>query len=182
MSSIYDYPSNPIVENVLFATSPNSSIDASDTDNPLIIQKDNREALRFVYQLHHQTDNADIVIGKALCNKNFLVTTPPERTLKICWCRTLNMLSDTVEVVAETDYDITPTEPIITDGAYFSIFNGVENTTGQTQYAIALVDTTTNELYVGQNFPNGFNEGDYLEPLVFNFLDNNALAQYTKTI
>lgn len=183
-SSIYDYPSNPIVENVLFATSPNNSITATDTDNPLIIQKDNREALHFVYQLHHQTDNADIVIGKALCNKSFLVTTPPERSLKICWCKTLNMLSDTVEVVAETDYDITPTAPIITDGdgAYFSIFNGVENTTGQTQYAIALVDTTTNELYVGQNFPNGFNEGDYLEPLVFNFLDNNALAQYTKTI
>lgn len=184
MSSIYDYPSNPIVETVLFSTSPNNPIDSSSTDNPLIIQKDSREALRFVYQLHHQTDNADIVIGKALCNKSFLVTTPPERTLKICWCRTLNMLSDTVEVVAETDYDITPTEPIITDGdgAYFSIFNGVENTTGQTQYAIALVDTTTNELYVGQNFPNGFNEGDYLEPLVFNFLDNNALAKYTKTI
>ena len=94
------------------------------------------------------------------------------------------MLSDTVEVVAETNYDITPTKPIITDGdgAYFSIFNGVENTTRQTQYAIALVDTTTNELYVGQNFPNGFKEGDYVEPLVFNFLDNNALAQYTKTI
>ena len=52
------------------------------------------------------------------------------------------------------------------------------NDSGKTVYSWAIINPSTGELYIGENYPNGLADGEIPASVYFNFLNNAELKQY----
>lgn len=147
------------------------------------ILKDSREALHIVIQEHFQADDINIVVGKALTKYCPLVTVVNEQDKgKLYFLdKPINALSDTVDLTG-----ISPSSGIVstTTTSNDRVFklNIPANDSGKTVKSWAIVNPTTGEIYVGENYHNGLPNGATPNPVYFNFLNNYQLEQLVDTI
>ena len=145
------------------------------------ISKDSREALHFAYQLHHQADNFDIVIGSGLSSANNLVSAKAKAMMFVWLMKPLDLINP--QIRSKDDYIQKSDFPEFIDpsgdwkGFGLSSMTNHERTT---VYGWAIVTRDENfnvdEVVIGQNYPDGlFNESS-TKPLYFNFVDNSVLA------
>lgn len=184
--SAFDYPASGgggEVGTIYFST---RVINELDTGGALGISKDSREALSVVIQQHFQSDNQNIVIGKALTKYCPLVSTlSDENRGKLYFLnRQLNPLEAVIDLTgltasagSYTTSDETDSGADITiDRAFRLVLSA--NDSGQTAKAWAIINPSTGELYLGQNYPDGIAPGATPASLYFNFLNNAELKQY----
>ena len=184
--SAFDYPAyeaSGAIGTIYFST---RAINEDDTGGALGISKDSREALGIVVQQHFQSDNQNIVIGKALTKYCPLVSTlsDEDRGKLYFLNRQLNPLEAVIDLTgvtasnnAFTTSDETVNGATITDGRAFRLVLPA-NDSGQTAKAWAIINPSTGELYLGQNYPDGIAPGATPASLYFNFLNNAELKQY----
>lgn len=184
--SAFDYPAYDAggeVGTIYFST---RAINEYDTGGALGVSKDSREALSIVIQQHFQSDNQNIVIGKALTKYCPLVSTlsDEDRGKLYFLNRQLNPLEAVIDLTGLTasagsyttsDEDGSGTD-ITIDRAFRLVLSA--NDSGQTAKAWAIINPSTGELYLGQNYPDGLAAGATPASLYFNFLNNAELKQY----
>ena len=184
--SAFDYPAyeaTGAIGTIYFST---RAINEDDTGGALGISKDSREALGIVVQQHFQSDNQNIVIGKALTKYCPLVSTlsDEDRGKLYFLNRQLNPLEAVIDLTgltasagSYTTSDETDSGADITiDRAFRLVLSA--NDSGQTAKAWAIINPSTGELYLGQNYPDGIAPGATPASLYFNFLNNAELKQY----
>lgn len=184
--SAFDYPAYGAggeVGTIYFST---RVINEYDTGGALGVSKDSREVLSVVIQQHFQSDNQNIVIGKALTKYCPLVSTlSDENRGKLYFLnRQLNPLEAVIDLTGLTasagsyttsdEYD--SGGQITIDRAFRLVLPA--NDSGQTAKAWAIINPSTGELYLGQNYPDGLAAGATPASLYFNFLNNAELKQY----
>lgn len=184
--SAFDYPAYDAggeVGTIYFST---RVINEYDTGGALGVSKDSREALSIVIQQHFQSDNQNIVIGKALTKYCPLVSTlsDEDRGKLYFLNRQLNPLEAVIDLTGLTasagsyttsDEDDSGAD-ITIDRAFRLVLPA--NDSGQTAKAWAIINPSTGELYLGQNYPDGLAAGATPASLYFNFLNNAELKQY----
>ena len=184
--SAFDYPAYDADGNIGVIYFSTRSINEYDTGGALGVSKDSREALSIVVQQHFQSDNQNIVIGKALTKYCPLVSTlSDENRGKLYFLnRQLNSLEAVIDLTGLTasagsyttsDEDGSGTD-ITIDRAFRLVLSA--NDSGQTAKAWAIINPSTGELYLGQNYPDGIAPGATPASLYFNFLNNAELKQY----
>lgn len=184
--SAFDYPAYGAggeVGTIYFST---RAINEYDTGGALGVSKDSREALSIVIQQHFQSDNQNIVIGKALTKYCPLVSTlsDEDRGKLYFLNRQLNPLETVIDLTGLTtsagSYTTTGEDGSGTDITIDRAFRLVlpANDSGQTAKAWAIINPSTGELYLGQNYPDGLAAGATPASLFFNFLNNAELKQY----
>lgn len=163
-------------------------------DYPLFISKDSREAMHFTYQLHHQADNFDIVIGNGLCKYNPLVAAKTKELHFILYTKQFDKTNPRFEGGA-TYTDITS---LNNDQPFPSYLGGDHDDTqnwfslpisemkeyipaGRTYYSwaiCAMKDDTgfPEEIIIAQNYPDGITSETELSDIYFTFVDNSVLA------
>lgn len=145
------------------------------------ISKDSREALHFAYQLHHQADNFDIVIGSGLSSANNLVSAKAKAMMFVWLMKPLDLINP--QIRSKDDYIQKSSLPELIDPSGDWKGFGLSSMTNHemtTVYGWAIVTRDENfnvdEVVIGQNYPDGlFNESS-TKPLYFNFVDNSVLA------
>lgn len=184
--SAFDYPAYDADGNIGVIYFSTRAINENDTGGALGVSKDSREALSIVIQQHFQSDNQNIVIGKALTKYCPLVSTlsDEDRGKLYFLNRQLNPLEAVIDLTgvtasnnAFTTSDETVNGATITDGRAFRLVLPA-NDSGQTAKAWAIINPSTGELYLGQNYPDGIAPGATPASLYFNFLNNAELKQY----
>lgn len=184
--SAFDYPAYDADGNIGVIYFSTRAINENDTGGALGVSKDSREALSIVIQQHFQSDNQNIVIGKAITKYCPLVSTlSDENRGKLYFLnRQLNPLEAVIDLTgvtasnnAFTTSDETVNGATITDGRAFRLVLPA-NDSGQTAKAWAIINPSTGELYLGQNYPDGIAPGATPASLYFNFLNNAELKQY----
>ena len=162
-------------------------------DYPLFISKDSREAMHFTYQLHHQADNFDIVIGNGLCKYNPLVAAKTKELHFILYTKQFDKTNPRFEGGA-TYTDITS---LNNDQPFPSYLGGDHDDTqnwfslpisemkeyipaGRTYYSwaiCAMKDDTgfPEEIIIAQNYPDGITSETELSDIYFTFVDNAVL-------
>ena len=184
--SAFDYPAYDADGNIGVIYFSTRAINENDTGGALGVSKDSREALSIVVQQHFQSDNQNIVIGKALTKYCPLVSTlSDENRGKLYFLnRQLNPLEAVIDLTGLTasagsyttsDEDDSGTD-ITIDRAFRLVLSA--NDSGQTAKAWAIINPSTGELYLGQNYPDGIAPGATPASLYFNFLNNAELKQY----
>lgn len=184
--SAFDYPAYGAggeVGTIYFST---RAINEYDTGGALGVSKDSREALSIVIQQHFQSDNQNIVIGKALTKYCPLVSTlsDEDRGKLYFLNRQLNPLEAVIDLTGLTasagSYTTSGEADSGTDITIDRAFRLVlpANDSGQTAKAWAIINPSTGELYLGQNYPDGLAAGATPASLYFNFLSNAELKQY----
>lgn len=184
--SAFDYPAYGAggeMGTIYFST---RAINEYDTGGALGVSKDSREALSIVIQQHFQSDNQNIVIGKALTKYCPLVSTlsDEDRGKLYFLNRQLNPLEAVIDLTGLTASAGSYTTSGETDsGADITIDRAFRlvlptNDSGQTAKAWAIINPSTGELYLGQNYPDGLAAGATPASLYFNFLNNAELKQY----
>ena len=144
------------------------------------ISKDSREAIHFSYQLHHQADTFDIVIGNGLSKFNPLVSAK-RKALRFIWLtqRPLDLINPKISAYYQDPNFPTATADADSSKRRFSI-GAMTNPTGRTVYGWAIVAMGEiggiDDIVVGQNYPSGLENGATTKPLYFNFVDNSILA------
>lgn len=170
----FDYPQGN--ENSLIA----SQQLLNSASNPFFISKDSREAIHFSYQLHHQADAFDIVIGNGLSKFNPLVSAK-RKALRFIWLtqRPLDLINPNISAYYQDPNFPTVTADADSSKRRFSI-GAMTNSTGRTVYGWAIVAMGEiggiDDIVVGQNYPSGLENGATTKPLYFNFVDNSILA------
>ena len=165
---------------------------------PFFISKDSREAIHFTYQLHHQADNFDIIVGSGLCKYNTLVAAK-QKALRMFWL--YDPLDPVNPIVNGQLYSHFPTsEYIVKDGVVRGVKlrmvytddsgneQPIRNEDAYPYYGWALCTYKLNELntpvpeeviigqnYVGDNYPWGITIDTELSDIYFNFVDNAVL-------
>lgn len=184
--SAFDYPAYDAggeVGTIYFST---RAINEYDTGGALGVSKDSREALSIVIQQHFQSDNQNIVIGKALTKYCPLVSTlsDEDRGKLYFLNRQLNPLEAVIDLTGLTasagsyttsDEDDSGAD-ITIDRAFRLVLPA--NDSGQTAKAWAIINPSTGELYLGRNYPDGLANKATPDSLYFNFLNNAELKQY----
>lgn len=184
--SAFDYPAYDADGNIGVIYFSTRAINEYDTGGALGVSKDSREALSIVIQQHFQSDNQNIVIGKALTKYCPLVSTlSDENRGKLYFLnRQLNPLEAVIDLTGLTasagsyttsDEDDSGAD-ITIDRAFRLVLSA--NDSGQTAKAWAIINPSTGELYLGQNYPDGIAPGATPASLYFNFLNNAELKQY----
>lgn len=184
--SAFDYPAYDADGNIGVIYFSTRAINEYDTGGALGVSKDSREALSIVIQQHFQSDNQNIVIGKALTKYCPLVSTlsDEDRGKLYFLNRQLNPLEAVIDLTGLTasaesyttsDEDDSGTD-ITIDRAFRLVLSA--NDSGQTAKAWAIINPSTGELYLGQNYPDGLAAGATPASLYFNFLNNAELKQY----
>lgn len=184
--SAFDYPAYDADGNIGVIYFSTRAINEYDTGGALGVSKDSREALSIVIQQHFQSDNQNIVIGKALTKYCPLVSTlSDENRGKLYFLnRQLNPLEAVIDLAGlmasagsytTSDEDGSGTD-ITIDRAFRLVLSA--NDSGQTAKAWAIINPSTGELYLGQNYPDGIAPGATPASLYFNFLNNAELKQY----
>lgn len=184
--SAFDYPAYDADGNIGVIYFSTRAINENDTGGALGVSKDSREALSVVIQQHFQSDNQNIVIGKALTKYCPLVSTlsDEDRGKLYFLNRQLNPLEAVIDLTGLTasagsyttsDEDDSGTD-ITIDRAFRLVLPA--NDSGQTAKAWAIINPSTGELYLGQNYPDGLAAGATPASLYFNFLNNAELKQY----
>lgn len=184
--SAFDYPAYDADGNIGVIYFSTRAINEYDTGGALGVSKDSREALSIVIQQHFQSDNQNIVIGKALTKYCPLVSTlsDEDRGKLYFLNRQLNPLEAVIDLTGLTasagsyttsDEDDSGTD-ITIDRAFRLVLPA--NDSGQTAKAWAIINPSTGELYLGQNYPDGLAAGATPASLYFNFLNNAELKQY----
>ena len=185
--SAFDYPAysaNGDIGDIYFST---RVINEFDTGGPLGVSKDSREALSIVIQQHFQSDDQNIVIGKALTKYCPLVSTlsDEDRGKLYFLSRQLNPLEAVIDLTGLTASagSHTTSDEYGSSGAQITIDRAFRlvlpaNDSGQTAKAWAIINPSTGELYLGQNYPDGLAAGATPASLFFNFLNNAELKQY----
>lgn len=184
--SAFDYPAYDVggeVGTIYFST---RAINEYDTGGALGVSKDSREALSVVIQQHFQSDNQNIVIGKALTKYCPLVSTlsDEDRGKLYFLNRQLNPLEAVIDLTGLTasagSYTTSGEDDSGADITIDRAFRLVlpANNSGQTAKAWAIINPSTGELYLGQNYPDGLAAGATPTSLYFNFLNNAELKQY----
>ena len=185
--SAFDYPAysaNGDIGDIYFST---RVINEFDTGGPLGVSKDSREALSIVIQQHFQSDNQNIVIGRALTKYCPLVSTlsDEDRGKLYFLDRQLNPLEAVIDLTGLTASagSHTTSDEYGSSGAQITIDRAFRlvlpaNDSGQTAKAWAIINPSTGELYLGQNYPDGLAAGATPASLFFNFLNNAELKQY----
>ena len=184
--SAFDYPAyeaTGAIGTIYFST---RAINEDDTGGALGVSKDSREALGIVVQQHFQSDNQNIVIGKALTKYCPLVSTQGSANFGKLYflAQQLNPLEGVIDltgVTASNNAFTTSDETV--NGATIAVDRAFRlvlpaNDSGQTAKAWAIINPSTGELYLGQNYPDGIAPGATPAPLYFNFLNNAELKQY----
>lgn len=170
----FDYPQGD--ENSLIA----SQRLLNSASNPFFISKDSREAIHFSYQLHHQADTFDIVIGNGLSKFNSFVSAK-RKALRFIWLtqRPLDLINPKISAYYQDPNFPTVTADADSSKRRFSI-GAMTNPTGRTVYGWAIVAIGEmggiDDIVVGQNYPSGLENGATTKPLYFNFVDNSILA------
>ena len=169
----FDYPQGN--ENAIAA----SQRLLNSASNPFFISKDSREAIHFSYQLHHQADNFDIVIGNGLSRFNPLVSAK-RKSLRFIWLaeRPLDLINPQLSSYY-TDPDFPDVNMFMGSARCFAI-GAKRNTTEKTVYGWAIVARGEiggiEDIVVGQNYPDGLAAGEWTKIIYFNFVDNSVLA------
>jgi len=160
--------------------------------NYLIISKDSREHLSFVYQCHYQATRPSIVIGSALARYNLYANKQSEKMaatskfgLYLVWFdhtinglnRYFNRATDGVVGVVHFHTGFpTAGDPLEIDSDGFLYWKSNKNTTEKTVYSYAVCravygDTEVvygkYELLFGENFENGLAPGESTPPIYF---------------
>lgn len=157
-----------------------------DTGNyPFFISKDSREAIHFTYQLHHQADNFDIVIGNGLCKYNPLVTAK----LKPMRFGYMTYTIDKIDPKISTwdDYTSVGFPSVTTNGNTICIHasdipnksDEVSSSGAKTYYSWMIYTPAQGndplEVVIAQNYPDGIPVGSAPKDIYFNFVDNAVL-------
>lgn len=180
----FSYPEGNRNANYYFATD----------DYPFFISKDSREAIHFTYQLHHQADNFDIVIGNGLCKYHPFVAAKTKELHFILYTKQFDKTNPRFEGGA-TYTDITS---LNNDQPFPSCWRGDHSDSqnwfslpisemkeyvpaGRTYYswAICVMKDDTDlpeEIIIAQNYPDGITSETELSDIYFNFVDNSVLA------
>lgn len=141
---------------------------------PFNVQKDSREQLKYIYQLHVQAANKDIVIGSNLTARNPLVrawsSTDTEGAVFLLQTP-LNMLNDRIDLTTA----VKSNRPLVVTQNSDYGYIVATNDSGATAAAWAYADPNTGEVYVGQNFPDGGLAADDTAALYFTFVDAPTL-------
>lgn len=155
-------------------------------DYPLFISKDSREAMHFTYQLHHQADNFDIVIGNGLCKYNPLVTAK----LKPMRFGYMTYTIDKIDPKISTWDDYTSAgffPSVTTSGNTICIHasdipnksDEVSSSGAKTYYSWMIYTPAQGndplEVVIAQNYPDGIPVGSAPKDIYFNFVDNAVL-------
>lgn len=179
-SNAYDYPAGGSIENPYLAS---YKINEEDSAAAFGISKDSREALKIVFQQHFQADNMNIVVGKALCKYCPLVTTVDDEDKgKLYFLdRQLNPLESVIDLTGISASAQNVNAQNTPNTVCFEV-NIPANDSGKTVYSWAIINPSTGELYIGENYSNGLADGEKPASLYFNFLDNAKLAEVIKTI
>lgn len=156
-------------------------------DYPLFISKDSREAMHFTYQLHHQADNFDIVIGNGLCKYNPLVTAK----LKPMRFGYMTYTIDKIDPKISTwdDYTSAGFFPSVTTSGNTICIHASDipnksdeaSSSGAKTYYSWMIYTPAQgndplEVVIAQNYPDGIPVGSAPKDIYFNFVDNSVLA------
>ena len=157
-----------------------------DTGNyPFFVSKDSREAIHLTYQLHHQADNLDIVIGNGLCKYNTLVCAK-QKLMRFYWLDyTIDKISPSITSYKDTRQfpNIYPVDTSLgeSERRFYINTGALPNTTGATMYAwvLCMVEQSATDaprdIIIGQNFPDGIAPGAFAKDIYFNFVDNAIL-------
>lgn len=141
---------------------------------PFNVQKDSREQLKYIYQLHVQAANKDIVIGSNLTARNPLVrawsSTDTEGAVFLLQTP-LNMLNDRIDLTTA----VKSNRPLVVTQNSDYGYIVATNDSGATAAAWAYADPNTGEVYVGQNFPDGGLAANATAALYFTFVDAPTL-------
>lgn len=168
------------------------NVKVSTGNNPLIISKDSREHLSFVYQCHFQATRSSIVIGSALARYNLYVNKLSGKMaitallgVFVLWFdHTINGLNryfdtDTDGVVGQEQFLSTSSEdPLVIDNDGFLYWKARNNPTEKTVYSYAVCRAVANrdgsgtvgvkfELLFGENFEDGLAPGASTQPIYF---------------
>ena len=154
-------------------------------DYPFFVSKDSREAIHFTYQLHHQADNLDIVIGNGLCKYNTLVSAK-QKMMRFYWLDyTIDKINPAITSYKSTGQfpNIYPVDTSLgeSERRFYINTGALPNTTGATMYAWVLcvveqdAPDLPRDIVIGQNFPDGIAPGAYAKDIYFNFVDNAVL-------
>lgn len=154
-------------------------------DYPFFVSKDSREAIHLTYQLHHQADNLDIVIGNGLCKYNTLVSAK-QKLMRFYWLDyTIDKISPSITSYKDTRQfpNIYPVDTSLgeSERRFYINTGALPNTTGATMYAWVLcmveqdAPDAPRDIIIGQNFPDGIAPGAYAKDIYFNFVDNSVL-------
>lgn len=152
---------------------------------PFFISKDSREAMHFTYQLHHQADNFDIVIGNGLCKYNPLVTAK----LKPMRFGYMTYTIDKIDPKISTwdDYTSVGFPSVTTNGNTICIHasdipnksDEVSSSGAKTYYSWMIYTPAQGndplEVVIAQNYPDGIPVGSAPKDIYFNFVDNSVL-------
>lgn len=177
------YPSSYITRN-------GAKIDTG--DNYLIISKDSREHLSFVYQCHFQATRSSVVIGSALARYNLyanklsgkMAITALLGVFVLWFDHAINGLNryfntDTDGVVGQEQFSSTSTEdPLAIDDDGFLYWKARNNPSEKTVYSYAVCRAVANrdgsgalgvkyELLFGENFEDGLAPGASTQPIYF---------------
>lgn len=158
------------------------------SDYPLFISKDSREAMHFTYQLHHQADDFNLIIGSGLCKYNLLVAAKQKVVRGFWFDHVLDKISP--EIDGFTIANLFPSTARVdsslgeNERRFVLKVSEVQNNVPSTQYAWALCsvkeDASGNlapdEVIIGQNYPDGIAFAAYApKDIYFNFVDNSVL-------
>ena len=155
-------------------------------DYPFFISKDSREAMHFTYQLHHQADNFDIVIGNGLCKYNPLVTAK----LKPMRFGYMTYTIDKIDPKISTweDYTSAVGFPSVTASGNTICIHAsdipnksdeVSSSGAKTYYSWMIYTPAQGDdplkVVIAQNYPDGIPVGSAPKDIYFNFVDNAVL-------
>lgn len=149
------------------------------SNNPLIISKDSREHLSFVYQCHFQATQASIVLGSAIAKYNPLVGGASDfnngnvlKTVVIWLNHSVNGLNRYIDATGQYVEESSEFFEIDTDG--FLNLKARTNPSAFTVYSIAVcreekvsATDTKYELLFGENFEDGLAPGASTQPIYF---------------
>ena len=152
---------------------------------PFFISKDSREAMHFTYQLHHQADNLDIVIGNGLCKYNPLVTAK----LKPMRFGYMTYTIDKIDPKISTweDYTSVGFPSVTMSGNTICIHasdipnksDEVTSSGAKTYYSWMIYTPAQGndplEVVIAQNYPDGIPVDSAPKDIYFNFVDNAVL-------
>lgn len=141
---------------------------------PFDIEKDSREQLSIVYQMHVQAEDESFVIGSLLTSRNPLVTAKPATapTIGLYYLtENVNMLDDVIDVTAAS----AATYPTITTDTTSLVINFGSSPSPINATAWAIADSTTGEVYIACNEP--IAQGATPETVYLNFIDNRQLKE-----
>lgn len=141
---------------------------------PFDIEKDSREQLSIVYQMHVQAEDESFVIGSLLTSRNPLVTAKPATapTIGLYYLtENVNMLDDVIDVTAAS----AATYPTITTDTTSLVISFGSSPSPINATAWAIADSTTGEVYIACNEP--IAQGATPETVYLNFIDNRQLKE-----